>query len=50
MMLWVIELAPVSVGASLMQLTSDEARVDAHRFYKRLGFVGFDRDCKYHVR
>ncbi|EDY45248.1 GNAT family N-acetyltransferase [Streptomyces sp. SPB074] len=26
-------------GASLVQLTSDATRVDAHRFYKRLGFV-----------
>jgi GNAT superfamily N-acetyltransferase len=27
-------------GASLMQLTTDQRRVDAHRFYQRLGFVG----------
>ncbi|EDP61835.1 hypothetical protein BAL199_23622 [alpha proteobacterium BAL199] len=27
-------------GASLMQLTTDHRRIDAHRFYERLGFVG----------
>ncbi len=26
-------------GASLVQLTSDNTRSDAHRFYERLGFV-----------
>jgi GNAT superfamily N-acetyltransferase len=26
-------------GATLAQLTSDKARVDAHRFYERLGYV-----------
>ncbi|MEM7745451.1 MAG: GNAT family N-acetyltransferase [Pseudomonadota bacterium] len=26
-------------GASLVQLTSDKVRTDAHRFYERLGFV-----------
>jgi GNAT superfamily N-acetyltransferase len=32
-------------GCALVQLTSDKARADAHRFYERLGFeashVGF---------
>ncbi len=28
------------LGASLVQLTSDSSRVDAHRFYERLGFTG----------
>lgn len=32
-------------GATLVQLTSDESRIEAHRFYRRLGFeashVGF---------
>ncbi len=27
-------------GCTLAQLTSDSARVDAHRFYQRLGFIG----------
>lgn len=27
-------------GATLMQLTTDHQRIDAHRFYERLGFVG----------
>ena len=27
-------------GASLAQLTTDHRRLDAHRFYRRLGFVG----------
>lgn len=44
MLRWAIERAP-EFGASLVQLTSDAARADAHRFYERLGFtashVGF---------
>jgi ribosomal protein S18 acetylase RimI-like enzyme len=28
------------LGASLVQLTSDSSRTDAHRFYERLGFTG----------
>ena len=27
------------LGASLVQLTSDNTRADAHRFYERLGFA-----------
>lgn len=27
-------------GCNLVQLTTDKARPDAHRFYERLGFVG----------
>ncbi|KQM82496.1 GNAT family N-acetyltransferase [Agromyces sp. Leaf222] len=45
MMRWVMEVAAPELGSSLVQLTSDAARVDAHRFYERLGFaashVGF---------
>ncbi|WP_448638397.1 GNAT family N-acetyltransferase [Geodermatophilus sp. URMC 63] len=26
-------------GATLVQLTTDERRTDAHRFYERLGYV-----------
>lgn len=44
MIRWVIASAP-ALGAQLVQLTSDRARTDAHRFYERLGFqashVGF---------
>jgi GNAT superfamily N-acetyltransferase len=44
MIRWAIEDARLS-GVPLVQLTSDAARVDAHRFYERLGFdashVGF---------
>ncbi|MDF2580593.1 MAG: family N-acetyltransferase, partial [Microbacterium sp.] len=34
---------------SLVQLTSDAARVDAHRFYRRLGFVDSHVGFKYAV-
>jgi GNAT superfamily N-acetyltransferase len=43
MMRWVTGSAAPAVEASLVQLTSDEARRDAHRFYERLGFVGSHR-------
>lgn len=43
---WVFDTARER-GASLVQLTSDNSRVDAHRFYERMGFepshVGFKR-------
>lgn len=39
MMRWVADAAAPSVGATVVQLTSDAARTDAHRFYTRLGFV-----------
>lgn len=38
MMRWAIEEAR-NRGCVLIQLTSDKARVDAHRFYDRLGFT-----------
>jgi GNAT superfamily N-acetyltransferase len=38
MMLWAIERAREE-GCTLMQLTTNAARKDAHRFYERLGFV-----------
>ncbi|MBB2974525.1 GNAT superfamily N-acetyltransferase [Microbacterium endophyticum] len=45
MIQWVTSTAAPSLGSSLVQLTSDVARTDAHRFYTRLGFedshVGF---------
>lgn len=44
MIQWAVGQAP-ALGTSLVQLTSAAARVDAHRFYERLGFaashVGF---------
>jgi GNAT superfamily N-acetyltransferase len=46
MMRWVTETAAPAVGATLVQLTSDEARRDAHRFYERLGFTGSHRGFK----
>jgi GNAT superfamily N-acetyltransferase len=45
MMRWVADVAAPALGTPLVQLTSDAARVDAHRFYERLGYarshVGF---------
>lgn len=38
MMRWAIDDARRR-GCALVQLTSDKARVDAHRFYERLGFT-----------
>jgi GNAT superfamily N-acetyltransferase len=38
MMLWTIEYARQR-GCHLMQLTSHKSRVEAHRFYERLGFT-----------
>ncbi|WP_104045749.1 GNAT family N-acetyltransferase [Arthrobacter sp. ZGTC412] len=49
MMRWVTGSAAPSIEASLVQLTSDEGRQDAHRFYERLGFVGSHRGFKYKV-
>ncbi|MEU4467433.1 GNAT family N-acetyltransferase [Streptomyces sp. NPDC024017] len=36
---WAIEES-ARQGCQLVQLTSDSARTDAHRFYERLGFTG----------
>lgn len=47
MMRWVTGSATPAIEASLVQLTSDEAPKDAHRFYERLGFVGSHRGFKY---
>lgn len=38
MMVYAIDLAKTS-GCGLVQLTTDNTREDAHRFYKKLGFV-----------
>ena len=47
LMRWVTDAAAPALGASLVQLTSDAARTDAHRFYERLGFVGSHVGFKY---
>lgn len=39
MMRWVTDVAAPALGCGIVQLTSDSARADAHRFYERLGFV-----------
>ncbi|RKR74200.1 GNAT family N-acetyltransferase [Frondihabitans australicus] len=49
LMRWVTDVAALSLGAALVQLTSDSARVDAHRFYERLGFVASHVGFKYAV-
>lgn len=46
-MLWVMHVAAPATGATLVQLTSDAARVDAHRFYTRLGFAASHIGFKY---
>jgi GNAT superfamily N-acetyltransferase len=48
MMQWAIEEARRR-GCALVQLTSDKARTDAHRFYERLGFVASHEGMKLHV-
>ncbi|BFM23327.1 GNAT family N-acetyltransferase [Microbacterium sp. che218] len=48
-MRWVMHVAAPATGATLVQLTSDAARVDAHRFYTRLGFVDSHVGFKYAV-
>ncbi|GGF39527.1 GNAT family N-acetyltransferase [Subtercola lobariae] len=49
MMRWVTESAAPELGAGLVQLTSDAARTDAHRFYERLGFAASHVGFKYRV-
>lgn len=46
---WVIATAAPAWGATLVQLTTDDRRTDAHRFYERLGFVGSHRGFKLDV-
>ncbi|WP_454109784.1 N-acetyltransferase family protein [Leifsonia shinshuensis] len=50
LMRWVLLEAAPSIGADLVQLTSDAQRADAHRFYERLGFVGSHIGFKYLLR
>ncbi|MGN6199478.1 N-acetyltransferase family protein [Humibacter sp.] len=49
LMRWVVERAAIDVEAALVQLTSDAAREDAHRFYRRLGFVDSHVGFKFQV-
>jgi GNAT superfamily N-acetyltransferase len=49
LMTWVVDEAAPALGCSLVQLTSDRARTDAHRFYERLGFVPSHTGFKYAV-
>lgn len=46
---WVMNVAAPTLGADLIQLTSDTQRLDAHRFYRRLGFVDSHVGFKYEV-
>ena len=45
-MRWVGDTAAPALGAAMVQLTSDAARTDAHRFYERLGYMGSHRGFK----
>jgi GNAT superfamily N-acetyltransferase len=49
LMRWVTDVAAPELGTPLVQLTSDAARTDAHRFYERLGFTGSHVGFKYRV-
>lgn len=48
-MRWVGEQAAPAVGVAMVQLTSDAARTDAHRFYEKLGYTGSHLGFKYTV-
>ncbi|NRD25854.1 GNAT family N-acetyltransferase [Frigoribacterium sp. VKM Ac-2836] len=49
LMRWVVDEAAIELRAPLVQLTSDAARTDAHRFYRRLGFVDSHVGFKFSV-
>ena len=49
LMRWVTDFAAPALGTPLVQLTSDADRIDAHRFYERLGFTGSHVGFKYRV-
>lgn len=48
-MRWVADSAAPALGSAMVQLTSDAARTDAHRFYERLGYTGSHVGFKYKV-
>jgi GNAT superfamily N-acetyltransferase len=50
LMTWVVDEAAPALGCTIVQLTSDRARTDAHRFYERLGFVPSHTGFKHVVR
>lgn len=39
-----------SLGAALIQFTTDKTRIDAHRFYERLGFVASHEGMKLQLK
>ncbi|KGJ72663.1 transcriptional regulator [Cryobacterium roopkundense] len=49
MLRWVRDNASADLDTHLIQLSSDAARHDAHRFYTRLGFIGSHIGYKYRV-
>ena len=49
MMRWVTDVAAPALDSPLVQLTSDAARADAHRFYERLGFHASHVGFKYRI-
>ena len=49
MMKWTIERAKQR-GAQVIQLTTHKTRLDAHRFYERLGFKGSHLGMKFNLR
>lgn len=48
-MTWVADEAAPALDAAMVQLTSDAARVDAHRFYERHGYAGSHIGFKLHL-
>jgi GNAT superfamily N-acetyltransferase len=48
MMRWAIEQSRQR-GCGMVQLTSNKKRLDAHRFYERLGFVKSHEGFKYYL-
>ncbi|MYW14305.1 GNAT family N-acetyltransferase [Streptomyces sp. SID2955] len=45
---WAIDTSR-RLGCRMVELTSDKARVDAHRFYERLGFTASHEGFKQHL-
>jgi GNAT superfamily N-acetyltransferase len=48
MMLWALERCRER-GCGMVQLTSNKLRLDAHRFYERLGFLKSHEGFKYYL-